>query len=766
MTAPAPASARVPRGRRRLRTILGVALMGAILLAGGLPMTQQPAEAIEEALSTTRTATSATMNYRGGVTATLTVNPATTKSGSAGVQFLATTPHNGYGATNAMFAPGLDVATTPTVGLEAGAGMCDGLDFSGYCANKNGTLTVAFSRAVTDPIIDISGLGGYAQCVEERNTADTFCEIITGNGFTMKTDADGDRTAAGWIAMQMDIVTPGVTFSPIAGAQNLSVTPTTLTAATKTSSSRCNTMLPTAAELAGRTMTSTALAGCGSVVLKGTFQTVTMNLGTHIQRAPAAGGWANGYNTYDPGKSLGDLIRLSIRLHEDMGDAPSSYDAAQAAVHVQGPLRLGAGITSDADATAKPTLSPNAGAGASLDTDDAIADGIRAPRAIRGTAYSLPIPLSGTTSPGTVAGWIDFNKNGIFDATERVQAAFLAGATSVNLAWTVPGTAVVGDTYLRLRTSFTAAEVADPRGISQSGEVEDYILTLAAAAPAIEVVKLVNGDDANTAPGVAVDAGSAMTFEFRVTNTGNVVLTAVQLADDVIAAASILPVGAWDGTLDPGESVVFTATYPAPTTGGVLHKNTATASGQPASGGARVTDTDPAHATTREVLASLIVEKLGEDVNGDWVRMDGSGFRLLADAAGVPGAPVTPGLIAGAEVGLFTAAGLRPGTYWLEETTAPEGFSLLAEPVKIIVSAAGVLSIADGQSSPQVTLAGSTVSVRDVPVFELPAAGGTGTHGFTLTGGLLIALAIAGVVALEIRRARRGRREEVLDAVS
>lgn len=68
--------------------------MGAILLAGGLPMTQQPAEAIEEALSTTRTATSATMNYRGGVTATLTVNPATTKSGSAGVQFLATTPQD------------------------------------------------------------------------------------------------------------------------------------------------------------------------------------------------------------------------------------------------------------------------------------------------------------------------------------------------------------------------------------------------------------------------------------------------------------------------------------------------------------------------------------------------------------------------------------------------------------------------------------------------------------------------------------------------
>ncbi|MFJ4998710.1 GEVED domain-containing protein [Microbacterium sp. NPDC088619] len=763
MTAPAPASAPVPR-RRRLRTLLGVALIGVILLAGGLPMTQDPAEAIEDAVSTTRTATSATMNYRGGVTATLTLNPSTTQYGTAGVQFLTTTPHSGYGATPAMFAPGLDPANTPTVGLEAYAGMCGNLDYTGYCPG-NGTLTVAFNRPVTDPILDISGLGGYAQCSERRNSSETFCNIITGNGLTVRTNAEGDRTAAGWIVMQLGIVTPGVTFSQFAGAQNFQTTPTTLTTVVKTSSSRCDTILPDAAELGGRTMTSTSLAGCGSVALKGTFQTVTLSLGTHIQRAPVTDGWASGYNVADLGTRLADLFRLSIRLHEDMGDAPSSYDAAQAAVHVQGPLRMGAGITSDADATAKPTLSPNASATASLDTDDAIGDGIRAPRAIRGTAYSLPIPLSGTTSAGTVAGWIDFNKNGAFDATERVQAAFLAGATSVNLAWTVPGTAVVGDTYLRLRTSFTASEVADPRGISQSGEVEDYILNLAAAAPAIEVVKLVNGDDANTAPGVAVDAGSALTFEFRVKNTGNIVLTAVQLADDVIAAASILPVGAWDGTLDPGETAVFTATMPAPTAGGVLHKNTATASGQPASGGVRITDTDPAHATTREVLASIIVEKLGEDVNGDWVRMDGSGFRLLADAAGSPGAPVTPGLIAGAEVGVFTAAGLRPGTYWLEETKAPEGFSLLADPVKIVVSAAGALSIADGQSSPQVTLEGSTVSVRDVPAFELPAAGGTGSQGFTLAGGLLIGLALAGMVGLEIRRARRGRRAEALGTV-
>ena len=739
-------------------------MIGVILAAGFLPAGREPAQAIEDAVSTSRTATTATMSYRGGVTATLTLAPATTQYGSAGVQFLTTTPHSGYGATSAMFAPGLAPATTPTVGLEAYAGMCGNLDYTGFCPG-NGTLTIAFNRAVTDPILDISGLGGYALCAEERNSNQTWCDIITGNGLTVGTNADGDRTAAGWISMQLDIVTPGVTFSPFAGAQNLRTTATTLTTAVKSSSSRCDTMLPDASELDGRTMTSTSLAGCGSVALKGTFQTVTLSLGTHIQRAPVADGWASGYNAADLGTRLADLFRLSIRLHEDMGDAPSSYDAAQAAVHVQGPLHLGAGITSDADATAKPTLSPNAGAGASLDTDDAIGNGVRAPLAIRGTGYSLPIPLTGTTLPGTVAGWIDFNRNGTFDATERVQAAFAAGATSVNLSWTVPSTAVVGDTYLRLRTAFTASEVVDPRGIAQSGEVEDYILALATASPAIEVVKLVNGTDANTAPGITVDAGSALTFEFRVTNTGNVPLSAVQLADDVIAAASILPVGAWDATLDPGEVATFTATYPAPATGGTLHKDIATASGQPASGGARITDTDPAHATTREVLASIIVEKLGEDVGGNWVRMGGSGFRLFTDAAGNPGAPVVPGLIAGASTGTFAAAGLRPGTYWLEETKAPEGFSLLADPVKVVVSATGVLSIAAGQSSPQVTVAANTISVRDVPAFVLPAAGGPGSLGFTLAGSVLIGLALMGALLLEARRVRRGRLAEKRVAV-
>src|SRR5262249_41497081 len=52
--------------------------------------------------------------------------------------------------------------------------------------------------------------------------------------------------------------------------------------------------------------------------------------------------------------------------------------------------------------------------------------------------------------------------------------------------------------------------------------------------PAIKIVKYVNGNDANSAPGVAVMVGSTLTFTYVVTNTGNVPLSNVSVTDDVL----------------------------------------------------------------------------------------------------------------------------------------------------------------------------------------------------------------------------------------
>lgn len=477
--------ARMPVGGAGARRSAAAALAVAVLLIAMIvsPSGSAPVQAIEQATSANvSSTTAASMTFRGGMTASVTLTQGTTQYGARGAQLLSTTPHNAYGATSSMFSPGLDPATTPTIGLESYSGMCGGINYTGSCTG-NGTMTITFSQPVTDPIMDVSGLGGWAWCIED-SPGDADCNVLEGNGITMATNANGDRTAASWMAQQLTIATPGVTFSSPSG-QNLATTATTLTAANLTSSNRCDTMLPTSAETAPYTMTSTALAGCGSVTLNGTFQSVTFNIGTNLVRGPVSGGWANGYNIANTGSPLADLTRFSIRLKEDMGDAPASYDGTSAAAHLTGPLKLGTGVTVDAMNVTNPTTSPNASASASLDTDDAIADGVRAPQAVRGTPYSLAIPLSGTAQAGTVAGWIDFDKNGLFDTGERVSATFAAGATSVVLTWTVPTTVTSGDTYLRLRASFTASEVSTPRGVARSGEVEDYILSLALAPQSV-----------------------------------------------------------------------------------------------------------------------------------------------------------------------------------------------------------------------------------------------------------------------------------------
>mgnify|MGYP002040102045 FL=1 len=63
--------------------------------------------------------------------------------------------------------------------------------------------------------------------------------------------------------------------------------------------------------------------------------------------------------------------------------------------------------------------------------------------------------------------------------------------------------------------------------------------------------------------------------------------------------------------------------------------------------------------------------------------------------------------------------------YWLSELTAPDGFSLLAAPVKFTINPDRTVSItASGDAA--VTATGQIITVRDVPAMSLPTTGGTG----------------------------------------
>ena len=153
--------------------------------------------------------------------------------------------------------------------------------------------------------------------------------------------------------------------------------------------------------------------------------------------------------------------------------------------------------------------------------------------------------------------------------------------------------------------------------------------------------------------------------------------------------------------------------------------------------------------TTHSTNAVVQIQKMGESAASGWVPMDGSAWTIRQDNSGAPGsepagAAVHP--VAG-KTGTFRAENLAAGTYWLEETQAPEGFNLLAESVQFSVAADGTVAILNGAGTGVVSAAAEPASgiyqitVRDVPALELPESGGRGTAPFLIAGGLLLAAA-------------------------
>ena len=118
--------------------------------------------------------------------------------------------------------------------------------------------------------------------------------------------------------------------------------------------------------------------------------------------------------------------------------------------------------------------------------------------------------------------------------------------------------------------------------------------------PGVNVVKLTNGTDNDTAPGPFVPVGTTVTFTYLATNTGNVPLSGVTVLDDNGTPGSAADnfsatfVGGdadADGLLDITETWTFTASRIA--TAG-QYTNIATVSGTPPpGGGATVSDSNP-----------------------------------------------------------------------------------------------------------------------------------------------------------------------------
>lgn len=163
----------------------------------------------------------------------------------------------------------------------------------------------------------------------------------------------------------------------------------------------------------------------------------------------------------------------------DYGDAPSSYDpvALSPALHERDTaLRIG---------TYGWELGKNTSSLANGDSDE---DGVATVPMLSqsGTGYLVPVSVwNNTGADATLIGWLDYNDNGVFDASEAstvVTVTSMATAQSINLTWaSTPNSFTLGDhTFLRIRLTSAANSMtaSNPTGYYSDGEVEDYRVTI------------------------------------------------------------------------------------------------------------------------------------------------------------------------------------------------------------------------------------------------------------------------------------------------
>lgn len=146
--------------------------------------------------------------------------------------------------------------------------------------------------------------------------------------------------------------------------------------------------------------------------------------------------------------------------------------------------------------------------------------------------------------------------------------------------------------------------------------------------------------------------------------------------------------------------------------------------------------------TSHATGALLLIEKRGQGINGV-TPLDGAAFVVLSSVN--PDVIVTtPPLTATGAVGRFELRGLPAGDYWLRETKAPAGHSLLAADIAFTVHQSGTVTI--GAGNPQVAASGTTITVTDAAAYAMPVAGGPGRLPFWIFGALLTGLALTLIV--------------------
>ncbi len=250
--------------------------------------------------------------------------------------------------------------------------------------------------------------------------------------------------------------------------------------------------------VSGATATISVIASSSSVytitLTDGNLPYVNAAVGINLALAPSISDAAgNGLTILEP--TIDETFEV-FNHPIDFGDAPD------------GSIGTGAGNykTLLSDNGPRHTVSPNLRMGKSVDgeLDGAIRDDlfgimenddedgvfdVEQDLAVTvGSVTQVRLRASNTTGvSATLFGWVDFNRDGIFDnAIERTSVAVPTGTNNTIFQLVFPpvspSVASTGQSYARFRLS-TDAAAANPFGLATDGEVEDYPVSIGFAGP-------------------------------------------------------------------------------------------------------------------------------------------------------------------------------------------------------------------------------------------------------------------------------------------
>jgi uncharacterized repeat protein (TIGR01451 family) len=191
----------------------------------------------------------------------------------------------------------------------------------------------------------------------------------------------------------------------------------------------------------------------------------------------------------------------------DFGDAPDTYGTnidivtggTPASHLINANLILGANAP-DVEADGQPSVNADGDNITGTNDEDGVSFNALKTNA---TTYSVTVTVKNTVgAAASLGGWIDFNKDGKFQASEGAILA-IPNATNgtVTLTWSGLSGLTVGDTYARFRLNKDVLTTADFIGGGTDGEVEDYKLTIG-GVPNVALVKRISSILRGTAPAV------------------------------------------------------------------------------------------------------------------------------------------------------------------------------------------------------------------------------------------------------------------------